>query len=381
MSKPHYGVLLLSFSRHSHQRSFVPLYRRHPRIHLVAVTDEPDIDPELEALDRKWAAELGIPYLQGVDQALQREDVDVVSIGHEIERRAVLARRAAAAGKHLWIDKFIGATVEEADSVVAAVAAAGVKSIVPSFTYSTLVQESQAVLARGELGRLLGVHVDALFSKGWPRPIADHLRATPFLLPGRWKFFELKRELLTVGAYAVALVQRCLGRVVQVYGQGGARFFPEHAARGTEDFGALTLVDETGRVATLCGGRIGVATHPYGGPLRAYLVGSRASAVVDGKRPALDVFLRPDITGSRHQPSPADPMQWASGPPALGVPLAEDPTGLAAALDDLVAALDEDRQPLYTVRDNRDLMEILIAGYLSIGERASIDLPLPRGNG
>lgn len=379
---PTYGVLLLSFSRHSHQRNFVPLYQAHPRTRVVAVADDDGaIDEDLRQRNRRRAVELGVPYLPRVDEALARSDVDIVSIAHDIERRADLALRAARAGKHLWIDKFLGATLEECDAVVAGVAASGVRAIVPSYHYGSLVRHAREALGTAALGDLLGLHVDVMFSKGWPRPI-DPGERRPFQRPaGRWKYPDLKRELLTVGAYAVGLVQACFDApVTSVVAHGDAWFFPEHARTGTEDFATLALTDGAGRVATLCGGRVGVGTHPAGGPARACLVGTRATVTVDAKRPAAQAFLRDDIVGADYTPADDDPMQWASGPPVLNRALAPDPTGLAAGLDDLVAALDAGRAPAYTVADARDNMEVLLAGYRSIADGGRVvDLPLPRG--
>ena len=193
-----YGVLLVSFSRHSHQDSFVPLYRDHPRVRIVAVADEADIEPHLEALNRERAGEIGVPYVVGVDDALEMEGVDIVSIGHEIERRTDLAVRAAGAGKHLWIDKFMGGSLDECDAVVAAVEKAGVRAIVPSYTYGTLVSRCRELIDSGDLGELMAIHSDILFCKGWPVP---DLSVPDDVLPaGRWKFPDSKRELLTGGA-------------------------------------------------------------------------------------------------------------------------------------------------------------------------------------
>jgi len=380
MAAQTYGVLLLSFSRHSHQSSFVPLFVQHPRIRLIAVTDEPDISPELDALNQQWADTLSIPYLRDLDQALTRNDVDVVSIGHEIERRATLCRRTAAAGKHLWIDKFLGANLAECDAVVQAIEQAGTKAIVPSYTYGPLVQRSRSALRDASLGKLLGMHVDILFGKGWPRPIQKTARAPHFLPAGRWRFHDIKRELLTVGAYGVALVQACLGPITQVYGQAGAYFFPEHARRGADDFGTLTLSDADGRLATLCAGRIGPAIHPAGGPSQAYLFGSEGTVFINGKGPQLNTMMRQDITGPGHRPDPHDPMQWASGPPGMQTSLDGDTAGLGAGLEDLVAALDEDRPPHFSVRQARNQMAVLLAGYRSVVEGGPITPEPPLEN-
>lgn len=379
MRKPVYGVLLVSFSRHSHQRSFVPLFVRHPRTRIVAVTDEPDIDPDLMKMNRKWADELNVPYIDGVDAAYDRDDVDIVSIGHEIERRADLIKRAVSRGKRVWIDKFIGSTMEECDAVVEAVKVAGVATIVPSYTYGELAARSLEIIGTGALGELLGVHADVMFSKGTPRPVPAAGDKIPFLPPGQWKFPDIKRELLTVGAYAVGLVQTLLSGICCVYGQAGAHFFPEHAVRGAEDFGLLTMTDQLGRIATISGGRIGAGTHPFGGPSGAYLVGARGTARIDGKRPLVETYLRKRTIHANYTPAPDDPMQWASTSPTQGISAGRD--SLARGLDDLIEALDHNRLPRYTVRDARDHMEILLAGYQSILNDAPLALPIARKGG
>ena len=71
-------------------------------------------------------------------------------------------------------------------------------------------------------------------------------------------------------------------------------------------------------------------------------------------------------------------MQWHSGPPGLSTPLVDDVTGLGAGLEDLVRALDLDAMPAFTVREARDHMEILIAGYLAVGRGKKVELPLDR---
>ncbi|MFH1566961.1 MAG: Gfo/Idh/MocA family oxidoreductase [Gemmatimonadota bacterium] len=368
-----YGVLLVSFSRHSHQHSFVPLYLAHPRIRIVAVAEEPDADPALRTLNARWAKRLGVPYLENVDQALERRDVHIVSLAHEIERRAGLAVRAAQAGKHLWIDKFMGRDLAECDVVIAAVDQAGVQAIIPSYDYGDLLERGARAAADPRLGQLLGLHADIFFGKGWPRPPAVTGAVAD---AGEWKYPDLKRELLTVGSYAVALIQRCLGPIRLVLGCGGAHFFPAHAARSVEDFATLTLVDDAGRIATLGAGRVGVAAHPAGGPSRAWLVGTRSTAVTDARRPAVDHFLRDELAGADFHPSPDDPMQWASGPPAQATPLGRDGPGLTRALEDLVAAIDGVRPPAFGPRHARAHLEILLAGYRALATGLPVPVPL-----
>lgn len=366
MTSTTYGVLLLSFSRHSHQRNFVDGFTEHPRTQIVAVADDDNaIDDDLRARNRRHAEQLGVPYVADVATALQRGDVDIVSIGHDIERRSDLACQAAEAGKHLWIDKFTGASLPECRAVVQAVEQHNIRAIVPSYHYGSLVQQALDLLAGDRLGDLLAVHVDMFFAKGWPRPGAWR-SAPPAAAEGRWKYDEVKRELLTVGAYCVGLLQACLDTPHHVMAHGGARFFHEHAQTRTEDFATLTMTDQAGRVGTLSAGRIGVAAHPAGGPSVARLVGTRATVTIDAKRPGLHRFLRSDIVDADHRPAADDPMQWASGPEALHPALSPDPAGLRAALNDFVAALDEQRAPRYSAQQAYDNMVILLAGYRSM---------------
>ena len=374
MSAATYGILLVSFSKHSHQQHFVPLYQAHPRLRIVGVVDHADIDPVLRQFNQQWARELGVPYSEDIDQAINDPAVDIVSVGCEIEQRSELIVRAAAAGKHLWIDKFTGATLGECKTSAAAIESSGVQAIIPGYAYGELARQVRLVLADGCLGHLLGIHVDVMFGKGWPRPITQ--RKTFAAPDGHWKYPELKRELLTVGAYAVGLIQECLGPIRHVVGHAGAFFFPEHAAQGCEDFATLTMTDAQGRVATLGAGRIGVASHPQGGPARAYLIGSRQSATVDSKKPALDAYLRDYIAGYDYQPDPRDPMQWHGGPPILTAALAADVAGLAVGLEDLVAALDGNRPPRYGAQQACELMEILLAGYRAAELGKAVELPL-----
>ena len=195
---------------------FLPLFQAHPRLRVVAVADDPDIDPELRTFNCQWADRLGVPYQEDVDRAIADPAVDIVSVGCEIEQRSSLIIRAARAGKHLWIDKFPGATLAESEDAAHAVENQDVRTIIPGYAYGELPRQARYALAAGDLGDLLGLHVDIMFGKGWPRMIEQR---APFAPPaGQWKHPNLKRELLTVGAYAVGLIQECLAPIRHVTG-------------------------------------------------------------------------------------------------------------------------------------------------------------------
>ncbi len=369
-----YGVLLVSFSKHSHQNSFVTAFLDNPRIKIVGIADDDDVENELKLLNRKWADRLNVPYFEGISNAIQLREVDIVSIGHEIEKRADIAITAASYGKHLWIDKFIGANRSQCLSVVEAADNANIKTIIPSYAYNDLMNQNNMLINSGQLGELRAIHIDIFFGKGIPNPIPDENKNKPFLPPGRWKFPDIKREILTIGAYAVALVQINFGPITEVYGQGGAYFFKEHASHGADDFGTLTIIDNTGRVATISSGRTGIGSDGAGGPAQGFLFGTQGVGRIDGKRPGVASFMRENLTNYDYQVNPDDPMQWHSASPNFLVPTGLD--FVKEALNDFIHALDTGGKPKFTVKDAQYHMNLLLSAYESIlnGSPVTLDL-------
>ena len=122
-----YGVLLVS-GRRTHQEGHARAFAAHPKCRLVAVTDELDVPQTRADLNRQLADDYRIPYIPDLDEALAREDVDIVSMCADVERRGRVAARCAQAGKHLYLDKPLAGSVEDAEDIAAAVESAGVRS-------------------------------------------------------------------------------------------------------------------------------------------------------------------------------------------------------------------------------------------------------------
>jgi predicted dehydrogenase len=94
----------------------------HPEIELVGVWGR---NPERAA---ETAAAIGtVPY-KDVDALIA--DVDAVSVALPPDVQVALAVKAAEAGRHLFLDKPLALSEEDADAVVAAAEAAGVASVV-----------------------------------------------------------------------------------------------------------------------------------------------------------------------------------------------------------------------------------------------------------
>ena len=160
-----YGVLLVTGS-HTHQENYAAAFAADPRCRLVAVTDEPDIDRRRRELNERLAWALGVPYIADLAKALERKDVQVVSICAPPERRGRIAVRCAGAGKHLYLDKSLVPQLAEADALVAAVRKAGVRSHMFSFISQPWARAAKKLLDAGRLGKLLAIHADVFFAKG-----------------------------------------------------------------------------------------------------------------------------------------------------------------------------------------------------------------------
>ena len=379
-----YGILLVSGLR-THQEGYALSFAADERCRLVAVTDETDIPSHRKEWNRQFASEMNLPYIPNLDDALARNDVDIVSVCSEHERRGRIAVKCAQAGKHLYLDKPMTCSVADADAVVAAVEKAGVRSQMFSFIHTTWARAAKNAIESGILGKPVAVHCDIMFAKGHagtaklgkPRKQEPH--------PVRFTFVDSKRELRATGVYAVGLVRWLTGCEVQtVFGVTANYFFAEHVKNDVEDFGLLALTLEDGITATIASGRIGWSSHPQGGPNCIHLIGTEGYLKIDAHQPRIEVYAdEPPWTPPPI--NPVDPMGfWSSTrkqvegqPKRAWVPLrgsGESPGDASRFVD----YIEEGRESEMSAKDGAAVVETLMAGYVSAATGDVVSLPLPR---
>ena len=314
-----YGVLLLGGHR-THQENYALNFAQDERCRLVAFADELDGPSERITLARSLAAELNLPFIADLDEALAREDVHIVSLCTDVERRGRIGAKCAEAGKHVYLDKPMALNPEDADKIVAAVEKNGVKSQMFSNIYSTWARTVQQALTTGSIGQLQAIHCDVLFSKGHPgtAPVGEKRIQKPTL--ERYSFVEAKPEMFDVGVYAVSMVNWLTQkRAARVFGGTANYFFQEHRNCGLEDFGALVLTLEDGITATIVGGRYGWQSHAQGGVRKVHLVGTEGSLTFDASVNRLEVFAA-EPAFEPPEPHPLDPMgMWSSTQAGIGM--------------------------------------------------------------
>ncbi|MBB3084815.1 Gfo/Idh/MocA family protein [Geodermatophilus sabuli] len=149
-------------------------------------------------------AEFDVPGYADLDALLA--EVDAVAIAVPPDVQVALVERAAAAGKHLLLEKPIGLSLADADRVVSAVRAAGVASVVfftfrfqPS-TATWLAQAGRTMLAGGA-GTWLSALAGSPFDSAWRRRHG---------------------ALWDIGPHALSLLLPALGPVTTVQAGGGS---------------------------------------------------------------------------------------------------------------------------------------------------------------
>jgi predicted dehydrogenase len=196
-------------------------------VHATALAGHPDAE-----LVGVWGRDLAkakavgarfdVPGTDDVDGLLA--DVDAISVALPPDVQAPLAERAAAAGKHLLLEKPIALSVDAADRVVDAVAAAGVASVVfftnrfRTATSTWLEQAARTTLAGGSVTWL------------------GSLAGSPFDTPWRREH----GALWDVGPHALSLLVPALGPVTAV-----------QAGRGQGDTVHLVFDHPDGRASTV----------------------------------------------------------------------------------------------------------------------------------
>lgn len=312
MQNGKYGVLVLG-GRRTHQESYARCFAEDERCQLIAASDELDAPPEYVKLNKQLADDLQIPYIPNLDEALARDDIHIVSSCVQNERRGRVNVKCAQAGKHLYLDKPLAMSVEDAQAIVAAVQKAGVCNQMFTNMHTPWAQAAKKALNDGEIGELRAIHCDVLFAKGHvgTAPVGHKRVEKPTV--ERYTFIEAKREMFDVGVYPVSLINWLTQkRVKTVFGATANYFFEEHLSCDIEDFGALMMTLEDGTVATIIGGRAGWMSHAKGGVQRLNLIGTHGTLAFDGAQPRLEVYADEEPF-RQTPPHPMDPMgMWSS---------------------------------------------------------------------
>jgi predicted dehydrogenase len=251
-------------------------------VHARALAGHPDA--ELVAVwgrARSRAQEAGalfeVPGTDDLDAVL--DAVDAVSIALPPDVQAPLAERAAAAGKHLLLEKPTGLSLPVADRLATAVREAGVASVV--FFTMRFQDATSTWLAQAGRTRLAGG------AGSWLGSIAG----SPFAA-SPWR--QEHGALWDVGPHALSLLVPALGPVVAVQAAAGLRDTVHLVLHHPEGVASTVTVSHT--VAPMSAG---TEFYVHGDAGRLVLL-PQLDAGVDSFRVAVDELQAAALTGAAH---------------------------------------------------------------------------------
>ncbi|MBI3942432.1 MAG: Gfo/Idh/MocA family oxidoreductase [Chloroflexi bacterium] len=344
-----FGLLLISCVRH--QRAYAPQFAGRPDVRIVAVADEAGIPDWMHQVNQEFADSYQVPYIKDVAAALSRPDVDLVSICSEPTRHARLAIQAAQAGKHIFVDKPMATTVADADQVVAAVDAAGVKLTYVHRLFSPTFQKARASINSGDVGLPYALHLSFISAGGLTSgAVEDFQMVVDRRLSGGG-------EMMNFMVYPVGAAQYLAGlKVTQVYATAGNYFFAPHKEHGVEDFGVACLTMERNVTATIVVGRSPTPNFPVVGDIYLRIHGTAGTLILDEHRPRLSIYAEAPAPRSRYMNSDLK-------------------TSVGLLIDDLIASIRHNRSPLRTARDGQAITAVIEAAYRSVSSGQVENVP------
>jgi len=317
---------------------------------LVAVTDADAGRAAAFARSRGCAAEPDLAAL------VSRPDVDVICVCVPSGLHAQVGVEAAAAGKHLVIEKPMDVTLEAADRLIAAARDAGVRmTVISQHRFDPGPAELRRLLDGNALGRL----VLGEAATKWHRPQEYYDSAA---WRGTWALDG--GSLLNQGIHYADLLRWCMGPVAGVTAQFATR---AHRVE-TEDIAVAALTFASGALGTIV---TSTAAFP-GSAQRLEITGTEGTVVIEDGRITRRALAAEGPEGGGT--AAADPVAAADAA-AIGA------SAHAAQVADLLAAIEERREPSVTGQDGRAALELACAVYESAREGRTVVLPAAPGHG
>lgn len=287
----------------------------------------------------EYAAEFGGAGSFGsYESAVAAPEVDAVYICTPHHRHLPHARLAAAAGKHILVEKPLARDTAEAQAIVDLAADAGVTLMVAeNYRFMPPVRAAKELLDRGALGTLRLAQLQEQFPfhpTGWRRDAAQNGGGT----------------LIDGGIHKFSILAYLAGVPAEIY----AAEVPSAAAPPGGEDGVVAMLRYAPPPAG--NGMVGIVNHSWSAAAHTprpwvSLAGSVASAVFELGDCWIDVI---DASGRRRQE------------------LARDPTGIAAMAREFAASVRQGRAPAMTGADGARDVALVQAAYASIRTGAAV---------
>lgn len=305
-------------------------------------------DPSLaQALDPRYRS---LPVETSLDDLIERHapDIAIVMLPNRVAPDAIA--RLGGSGIHLLVDKPAARSAEAARAAYAAARDGGARVVVGlTRHYAPAWQAARTAIANGTLGTFIGA--EAVFAastvavRGVDNPIFDPVDAGGGILS--WLGIHDLDALLWLTGEPVVEVMAMTGRV-------------GHPGLQVEDIASVGLRFASGALATLA--------HSYSLPARGY----RGGMALRGT--AASIELPPDGSLVTVTPDPATPFLREDRRAFPEDRVQGYGAGGRDALLDLMAAIEEGRDPLVTGDDLVRALTLVDAAYASAASGMRIRL-------
>lgn len=328
---------------HIHTRGFIKRLQARSDVNTAAVWDR---DPARAAA---CSDQLGASAFDSVDEILGRDAIDGVIVCSETDQHEALVTAAAAAGKHMFVEKPLGIGAQDANRMAAAIDQAGVLFQTGYFSRGMPVHQAlKDLVAQGVFGqitraRFINCHSGAMRDIFTP----DYLWMTDMAQAGVGAFGDLGTHALDLMLWILGDVDRVtatLDVVLEKYG-------PD-----CDETGEALFRFSSGAIGSLAAAWVDVAE-----PITAEISGTEGHAYI---------FNRSDLYITNANLDGADGQQpWTDLPPAwphafdlfLDALNAPDPSARAAV-------------PLVTAREAAYRSTVMEAMYKASQEESWVSL-------
>lgn len=323
--------------------------RALPNARLVACSD---LEPEKA---QKLAADFEIPHVyDDFHQMLERDDIDVIEVVTWSGAHAEQGLAAAKAGKHVIVTKPLDVRLDRIDRLIAACRDAQVKlGAIHQFRSYPAYRRLKAAIDEGRLGRL---YLGNGFLKWWRSQ--EYYDAAPWR--GTWNL-DGGGALMNQAIHYVDMLTWLMGEPASLRGYLATQCHDIEV----EDCATAAIHWANGALGTFQG-----STCTYQGlPARIEIHGERGNVVIEGDQIVhWHVEGDPLESGSAGLGSVADPAVHLG----LGVQAHSE------QIADVLAAIEEDREPAINGAEARRAVEIILGIYHSAWTGDTVRFPLER---
>lgn len=285
---------------------------------------------------------------------LQEKQPDLVAICTESGTHATIAIDCIQAGCHLIIEKPIALSLEDADRIIELARQHNVKvSACHQNRFNKSVQKIREAVESERFGRLL--HATAHIR--WSRGESYYLQA-----PWRGTWAQDGGALMNQCIHNIDLLRWMMGGdIIEVMAMTDNL---QHDYIEAEDFGAALIRFRNGSYGIVEG-----TTNVYPTNLEEtlYIFGNQGTVKAGGKSVNI-------IEEWRFADETEDPVE-------VKAKFSEDPPsvygfGHTPLYEDVVNAIQQDREPYVTAQDGRDALELVLAIYKAAAQGSKVEFPL-----